>query len=72
MVASSIKNLTDTDLKYLEQLLVKELRLESERQKNWQTKNNYDKPFGKQNMILSCLNAVRSQKQFMKTLTAKW
>ena len=72
MVASSMKNLTDTELKYIEQLLLKELNTESDRQKTWQTKNNYDKPFGKQNMILNCLRAIRGQKHLMNTLTAKW
>ena len=72
MVASRITDLTEDELKFMENLLLQEFSKETEQAKTWETKNCYQKPFGRQNKILSCLNAIRSQKQLKKTLATKW
>ena len=72
MVATKITDLTDEELKFMEDLLLTEFSKEAEKAKTWKTKNHYQLPHGKQNRILSCLSAVRSQKQLKKTLATKW
>lgn len=72
MVASKITDLTEDELKFMEDLLLQEFSKETEKSRTWQTKNHYQKPFGRQNKILSCLNAIRSQTQLKKTLATKW
>jgi hypothetical protein len=72
VVAKSMERLTNEDLKYLEVLLGREFATESDRCKSWQQKNKYDKPFGKQNQILNCLNAIRDCRRVKEMLDAKW
>jgi hypothetical protein len=72
MVATKITDLTDEELKFMEELLLTEFSKESEKAKTWKSKNHYQLPHGKQNRILSCLNAIRSQQQLKKTLATKW
>ena len=72
MVANRIADLTEDELKFMEDLLLSEYSKESERVKSWQTKNHYQLPHVKQNRILACLNAIRSQTQLKKTLATKW
>lgn len=71
MVASKIAELGNTDLDYLERLLLNEFTKETEILKTWRNLSS-PKPGGKQNQILSCLQAVRSQKQLKATLDTKW
>jgi len=72
MVANRIADLTEDELKFMEDLLLSEFSKETEKAKTWQTKNHYQLPHAKQNRILSCLQAIRSQTQLKKTLATKW
>jgi hypothetical protein len=72
MVANRITELTEDELTFMEDLLLTEFSKEAEKAKTWKSKNHYQLPHGKQNRILSCLSAVRSQKQLKKTLATKW
>jgi hypothetical protein len=72
MVAKQFQNLSEDDLKYIEQLLGSELRKEMDKNKTWDSKHHYSRPFEKSNRILACLNAVKAQRDLTKKLSVKW
>jgi hypothetical protein len=72
MVSKELNNLGDEDLLYIEQLLAKELAKEMEQDKHWQSKNGYHRPHQKSRRILSCMNAIKSQRHISKVRATKW
>lgn len=72
MVAKQFQNLSEDDLRYIEQLLGSELRKEMENNKTWDSKHHYSRPYTKSNRILSCLNAIKAQRSLNKKLSVKW
>lgn len=72
MVAQQLKNLSDTDLMLIEDILGKEFAKENEQSRLSLTKNGYAKPMERSRRLLVCMNAVRSQRQLMKKMSIKW
>tara|TARA_Y100000022_G_scaffold14796_1_gene11574 strand:+ start:190 stop:408 length:219 start_codon:yes stop_codon:yes gene_type:complete len=72
MVSRAFELLTDIELTYMEKLLGESLSKEIDENKNWTNENGYEKPNQKTRMILACLNAVKSQRQYVKTMSVKW
>tara|TARA_B100000902_G_C26525438_1_gene535306 strand:+ start:37 stop:255 length:219 start_codon:yes stop_codon:yes gene_type:complete len=72
MVSRAFELLTDIELTYMEKLLGESLSKEIDENKNWTNENGYEKPHQKTRMILACLNAVKSQRQYVKTMSVKW
>ena len=67
-----MQQLTEVELQYLEKILGDKLSEEIDRNRTWQTKNHYERPMTKSRVILNCLNAVKSQKQYIKIHSVKW
>ena len=65
MVSKAISELSDSDLTYLEALLGKEFANQTERKKQFETKNGWS-PKDDSQKVLRLLNAVRSQKRLTK------
>ena len=72
MVAQQLKNLSDTDLMLMEDILGREFAKENEQNQLSITKNGYAKPMERSRRILACMNAVRSQRQLMQKMSIKW
>ncbi len=72
MVSKELNNLNDEDLMYIETLLARELAKEMEQDKTWQSKNGYHRPHQKSRRILSCMNAIKSQRHITKVRATKW
>ena len=72
MVSKELNNLGDEDLLYIETLLAKELAKEMEQDKHWQSKNGYHRPHQKSRRILSCMNAIKSQRRIARVHATKW
>ncbi len=72
MVAQQFKNLCDSDLHLIEDILSKEFARENEQNKLSQTKNGYAKPMERAKRLLNCMNAIRSQRQLNKMISVKW
>ena len=72
MASRAFESLTEEDLRYLETLLGEAYSKEMNEDRTWQTKNGYARPFQKQRRILNCLNAIRSQKDYLRKTSIKW
>jgi precorrin isomerase len=72
MVSKAIQNLDENDLRFIEELLSKQLSHQIEQDKTWQSKNGYDRPHARVNRILTCLNAIKSQRQMVRVHSVKW
>jgi hypothetical protein len=64
MVSAKIAQLSETDLIYLEKILVSEFAKQNEYTQRFKSKNGYD-PANQTVSILRLLNAVRSQKEIL-------
>jgi uncharacterized protein YydD (DUF2326 family) len=64
MVSAKIAQLSETDLIYLEKILVSEFAKQNEYKQQFKSKNGYD-PANQTAAILRLLNAVRSQKEIL-------
>lgn len=65
MVSSQIANLSEEDLKYLDELLHKEFSRQTERSTTWRSKNGYEDPCNKTKTLVKLMDAVRSQKKIL-------
>ena len=72
MVAQQLVNLSDSDLKLMEEILCKEFKKENDQNRMSITKNGYSKPMQKSKRILACMNAIRSQRELKDKLSVKW
>lgn len=72
MVAQQLQNLSDSDLMLIETILSKEFAKENEQHQLSKTKNGYGKPMERSRRLLSCMNAIRSQRAFKQKLSVKW
>ena len=70
MVSRQIANLSQDDLRYLEELLGKEFANINERKQAFKTKNGWCPEEANSKKILRLLNAIRSQKRL--TNIPKW
>lgn len=62
MVSKEFNNLNDEDLLYIETLLAKELAKETDQGRAFQSSRR----------ILSCMNAIKSQRHIAKVYATKW
>tara|TARA_B100000902_G_C26581604_1_gene561444 strand:+ start:172 stop:390 length:219 start_codon:yes stop_codon:yes gene_type:complete len=72
MVANKLAQLNDSELTLIEKVLHKEFITETEKNKSWQTKNQYEKPFHKANTLIKCIGAIQAQRNLNKKLEVRW
>jgi|TARA_B110000046_G_C12728907_1_gene287715 hypothetical protein len=72
MLSKQFANLSEDDLRYMETLLSREFTAEQESNKNWISRNKYEKPMHRVKQILNCMNAIKSQRELKNTLSVKW
>lgn len=72
MVANKLAQLSDTELTLMEKILQKEFFKETDQNKTWKTKNQYERPFQKANTLVKCLNAIQAQKDLNRRMEVRW
>jgi hypothetical protein len=72
MVANKLAQLNDSELTLIEKVLHEEFLIETERNKSWKSKNQYDRPFHRANSLIRCISAVQAQRDLNKKMEVRW